>query len=791
MNRDSNDHRTPRAGSSSRVQPVSRGRSEVRSRVAYARAVFEAPLVRNTYSLVGSTLATSLLGVAFWIIAARRFTAVEVGVDSALISTMTFLANVAQLNLTNGFNRFVPTAGHRTHRLVVVGYGVTVALAAVAAVIFLAGAGLWAPSLAFVAHNPQMACWFVAATMLWTIFALEDAVLTGLGEAHWVLVENIVYGILKLVVLVVIAGTVSRFGLFAAWTVPLIIPVVAVNVLLFRRLIPRRDHAPLEELDTRTITRLVGVDFIATLLTTATLGIMPLVVLAVSGARANAYVALAWTIAYPLHLISLNAGMAMITEASRAPQRLIEFTRNAIGHALRIVVPLVGVVVVSAPFVLRIFGPAYSANATRPLQLFAVAAIPNIFMITYISVARVQRRMWLAVGLTLTHSVLTLGLMVPLLHLFGVTGVGLAWLISTSAIAIGLLVDGLRSIWLPHVRPASFRSTMANAHAGRSRRESTAATEIARHTLEQAGLTAAGWSPEPYVRVADGTSVIGVHSTDTGQRAVLRVALNDDAGEGLRREVSALETVRLAMPATWRPVVPFVIACDTDAPRPWALESRCDGQDARRALADPPRLERLLDEVATRVGELYRASAQHVEVDDAQLARLVEAPIAATEALPRPHGMLAATPDLGAIRRELTDALLGRELTMSLAHGDLWLGSVVWQPATNEVTGIVDWRRARVGPPVVDLAHLACTTRALQERRELGDVVREVLHADRWRPAEERRIAAAPGFSELSPRTIVLLAWLRHVYDKSERGNRFRAHDLWRTHNVQRVLENL
>src|SRR5436190_10401836 len=146
--------------------------------------------------------------------------------------------------------------------------------------------------------------------------------------------------------------------------------------------------------------------------------------------------------------------------------------------------------------------------------------------------------------------------------------------------------------------------------------------------------------------------------------------------------------------------------------------------------------------------------------------------------MPKTHGMLPTTPDLGAIRRELTDALFGRELTMSLTHVDLWLGSVVWQPATNEVTGIVDWRRARVGPPVVDLAHLTCTTRALRERRELGDVVRDVLRADGWRPAEERRIAAAPGSSELTPRTIVLLAWLRHVYAKSESGNRFHAHDL-------------
>jgi aminoglycoside phosphotransferase (APT) family kinase protein len=317
------------------------------------------------------------------------------------------------------------------------------------------------------------------------------------------------------------------------------------------------------------------------------------------------------------------------------------------------------------------------------------------------------------------------------------------------------------------------------------------ATDIAHRTLDDAGLSAAGWWPEPYVRVAYDTSIMGVHHDGTGERAVLRVALNDDAATGLRREISALETVRLAMPGTWRSVVPLVLACDRDASRPWALESRCEGQDARAALTDPPRLEQLLDEVAARMGALYTASAHRIEVDDAQLLRLVDAPIAATEAMPKPHGVLATTPDLGNIRRELTDALAGRELTMSLTHGDLWLGSIVWQPATNEVTGIVDWRRARVGPPVIDLAHLLCTTRALRERRELGDVVCDVLRVGDWRPAEKHRLAAAPGAEELAPRTIVLLAWLRHVYDKSELGNRLRTHDLWRAHNVQRVLETL
>ncbi len=37
---------------------------------------------------------------------------------------MTFLANLAHLNLTNGLNRFVPTSGPRTARLIALSYTV-------------------------------------------------------------------------------------------------------------------------------------------------------------------------------------------------------------------------------------------------------------------------------------------------------------------------------------------------------------------------------------------------------------------------------------------------------------------------------------------------------------------------------------------------------------------------------------------------------------------------------------------------------------------------------------------
>ena len=80
---------------------------------------------------------------------------------------------------------------------------------------------------------------FILATALWVVFQLQDSVLIGLGRADWVLTETVAFGVIKIVLLVALATALPDEGIFASWTLPLVVVVVAVNVLVFRRLVPR------------------------------------------------------------------------------------------------------------------------------------------------------------------------------------------------------------------------------------------------------------------------------------------------------------------------------------------------------------------------------------------------------------------------------------------------------------------------------------------------------------------------------------------------------------------------
>src|SRR5262249_21271013 len=117
----------------------------------------------------------------------------------------------------------------------------------------------------------------------------------------------------------------------------------------------------------------------------------------------------------------------------------------------KIVVPLALVVAALSPLILRVLGTEYASGASWLLPLLVLSAIPNVVITTFLSAARVQKRMRAVVVGTAAMSISVLVLSVLFLDWYGLTGVGVAWVVAQSAVAIVLLATELRAVWLPRV----------------------------------------------------------------------------------------------------------------------------------------------------------------------------------------------------------------------------------------------------------------------------------------------------------------------------------------------------
>ena len=155
------------------------------------------PIYGRAYALILSSAVTSVLGLLYWTLAARLYNADDVGVNAALISTMMFLSYLSQLGLAGALTRFIPTAGRTTTKLILGSYGATVLMSAAVASVFILGAGIWVPEVRSLVGTPAAAAWFLAATMAWSLFTLQDAVLTGLRRTVWVPIENTIFAATK------------------------------------------------------------------------------------------------------------------------------------------------------------------------------------------------------------------------------------------------------------------------------------------------------------------------------------------------------------------------------------------------------------------------------------------------------------------------------------------------------------------------------------------------------------------------------------------------------------------
>lgn len=393
-------------------------------------------LFRNAYALMLNTGISAVLGLGFWLAAARYYSESAVGQGSAAIAAMKLLAGLTAVTLTGALARFIPVAGRATGRLIARTYAGSSVLVAVAAVVFLLTLDAWGPSYRFL-HGPVNGLGFIAAVVAWNVLTLQDGVLTGLRSALWVPVGNTVFSAVKLGLLVAFAVAIPTAGVFVSWVAAIAVSVLPLGWMVFRRLAPRHvkateDHAKPPSL--REIGRFLAGDYTGSLFSLAVVYLVPVIVASQVSSQDNAYFYITTTIGGTCNLLAINMGASLTVEGSHDPGRLAANTRAALKRMARIMLPVAGVLFFGAPWILGVFGPGYADAATPLLRWFAVGAVLRVVMETYFAVLRAQSRTSGLAWLQGLLCAMVLGLTLLLLPRMGLTGAGVAEISSLAVI---------------------------------------------------------------------------------------------------------------------------------------------------------------------------------------------------------------------------------------------------------------------------------------------------------------------------------------------------------------------
>ena len=416
--------------------------------LAGLRRELSVPLYRNAYALMANRAGNSILGLLYWVLAARTFPVAAVGRGNALISLMMLVSTFTQLNWSGALIRFLPRAGRSARQMLLTAYLMATGLAAVAAAAVMAYCHFARAPDDPLYVSAGLAVWFVVATVAWSVFNLQDAALTGMRSAVWVPLENGLYGLVKLVLLVVVARTSLSDGVFASWTIPVIALLVPVNLLLFRRILPR--HATAEPdappPGRRVLARYMAGDYAAQAFTQLSSTFLPVLVVSLLGAAQGAYYLPAQTAFAAMGMLATAITSSLVVEAARDEQATHRLARAMLRRICVLVLPAGAFVGLAAPWLLELFGSQYRAEATTVLQLMMLSLLPRVPVALYVTKCRLDNRTGTLALLQFTQAALVIGGTAVFAPAAGLVAVG--WSVLAAEVVPALAVARPVARWL-------------------------------------------------------------------------------------------------------------------------------------------------------------------------------------------------------------------------------------------------------------------------------------------------------------------------------------------------------
>jgi O-antigen/teichoic acid export membrane protein len=354
------------------------------------RSITSSGIVANAASLFGATLVTSVLGFAFWAVAARIYAVDDIGTASAAISAMMLLATIGVLGLgtliIGEIQRVKDPAALIATSSLIAGLGCAgLALAAVA----------FAPLLSLRLGQLQSGglgiALFTVGVALTGITVVLDQACIGLlrgGLQFW---RNAAFALTKLLLLPLgLLVTHGEVALYTVWAVG--------NALSLGTLYLHARRLGLRPALTVSLHAMRGLRLAAlnhhwlNLSSTAPRLLLPVIVLASLGARTTAAFYGALLLASFVNIIPIHLSTALFALSRGDAEGLRRGTRSSIRLSVGIGVAATLVFLVMAGPLLHVLGSEYT-RASSSLVLLVLGTLPMAVKALYIAVRRVQDRL--------------------------------------------------------------------------------------------------------------------------------------------------------------------------------------------------------------------------------------------------------------------------------------------------------------------------------------------------------------------------------------------------------------
>ncbi len=395
---------------------------------------FHDHLLRNSLFIVLTHISSAGFGFIFWMLAAKLYLKEDFGIAAALISLMALLVSLSRLGLDFSVIRFFPT--NDKSRTFSTSALVTTFFAVLLGTIFIAGVDTVSPELDLL-KSPQNASLFLIFLAASSVTALTGISFVAIRKAEFQFFQSIVVG--SRVIFLIPLTTLGAIGIFSAVGISFLFALsIAVVFLISLGIRPMLvvDRGFLNDaFHFSAGNYLVGIFMAAPNM------IIPIMVLNMLGAEQAAYYYIAFAVVSLLFMIPNAISISLFVEGSHGAALKRTVVKSLI-VIFSLLVPAAAVLYVCGGVALGVIGEDYAGGGLGVLRVMVVASLFIGVNYVYFAIKRIQKDVRGIVVLSGVICGLVVGLGYVFMTIFGVIGVGYAWVVGNvvGSVYVGVMV---------------------------------------------------------------------------------------------------------------------------------------------------------------------------------------------------------------------------------------------------------------------------------------------------------------------------------------------------------------
>jgi O-antigen/teichoic acid export membrane protein len=388
-------------------------------------------------------IVAALLGLVYWIVAARLVPSREVGLGASAVATVMLLSMFATMGLSTLLVAELKHAPAARRRLLL---STSLLVAALASVLI---GGIWvavAPhlgaGLGATGGRPVASVLLVLGVVVTTMASVFDYGALGIGAGRVQLVRNIAAALVKLALLPVMVAMGARtgVGLLATWDVSMAVSLLlSVNLLRHVPAARPRGRERQRLAIVREMTRAALSHHALNLMIEGAGAMLPVLAAMVVAPRELAYFSSARLIVAGLFMLPWMLTVALFAATVGDEDALRERVRQTLAVGLGLNIAFVLGFAVLGRRVLAVFGGEYAHEGALALLLLVLGGVPLVVKDHYVAIRRSQRRLARAARVVAAGTVLeAIGGIVGG-RTGGLTGFCIGWLIALGLEAAAVL----------------------------------------------------------------------------------------------------------------------------------------------------------------------------------------------------------------------------------------------------------------------------------------------------------------------------------------------------------------